>query len=285
MWPRRVQAQPRKSGVPKSGAPKGGAPKGGAPQGGAPKGGAHHRLNVVWPQLSPNERALVKSQSGPLSSVPFTAMPIHRGSKLDSEPFRVLLLRRLRLPLPFTVCTCRCGRPLDAFGHHRAACSTGGLLGRRGFAAESAIAQIFREGGARVKGGGPRRVGGPEGWGAPEGWGPPKGGGPRRVGGPEGWGAPKGGGPRRVGGQNFALFIWSSKTPPKFNEKTPRETPKERNGGGRGKEKSEILGGPVEGGEVWRKVQGSPNQQQPQQPQQRQTQNKWGPEGAARSPK
>ena len=110
----------------------------------------HHRLNVVWPQLSPNERALVRSQSGPLSSVPFTAMPIHRVSKLDSEPFRVLLLRRLRLPLPFTVCTCRCGRPLDAFGHHRAACSTGGLLGRRGFAAESAIAQIFREGGARV---------------------------------------------------------------------------------------------------------------------------------------
>ena len=91
----------------------------------------HHRVNVVWSQLSPNERALVRSQSGPFSSVPFTAMPIHRVSKLDSEPFRVLLLRRLRLPLPFTVCTC--GRPLDAFGHHRAACSTGGLLGRRGF--------------------------------------------------------------------------------------------------------------------------------------------------------
>ena len=68
------------------------------------------------------------------------------------------------------------------------------------------------------------------------------------------------------------------KTPPKFNEKTPRETQKQRNGGGKGKKKSEILGGLAEG------VQGSPNQQQPQQPQptQRQTQNKWGP---ARSPK
>ena len=97
----------------------------------------HHRTNVVWPQLSPDERALVRSQSGPLSSVPFTAMPVHRVSKLDSEPFRVLLLRRLRLPLPFTVCTCQCCRPLDAFDHHRAACSTGGLLGRRGFATES----------------------------------------------------------------------------------------------------------------------------------------------------
>ena len=92
--------------------------------------------------------SLVRSQSGPLSSVPFTVMPMHRVSKLDSEPFRVLLLRRL--PLPFTVCTCRCGHPFDAFGHHRAAYSTGGLLGRRGFAAVSTIAQIFREGGARV---------------------------------------------------------------------------------------------------------------------------------------
>ena len=39
-----------------------------------------------------------------------------------------------------------------------------------------------------------------------------------------------------------------SKTPPEFNEKTPRETQKERNGGGKGKKKSEILGGPAEGG-------------------------------------
>ena len=38
------------------------------------------------------------------------------------------------------------------------------------------------------------------------------------------------------------------KTPPKFHEETPRETQKERNGGGKGKKKSEILGGPAEGG-------------------------------------
>ena len=35
-----------------------------------------------------------------------------------------------------------------------------------------------------------------------------------------------------------------SKTPPKFHEKTPRETQKERNGGGKGKKKREILGSP-----------------------------------------
>ena len=75
----------------------------------------------------------------------------------------------------------------------------------------------------------------------------------------------------------------SSKIQPKFNEKTPRETHKERNGGGRGKKRAKFWA-------VRRKVvQGSPNQQQPQQPQpqpqQRQTQNKWGPKGPAPSPK
>ena len=53
-----------------------------------------------WPHLSLAERALVRSQSGPLASVPFTALPIHRISRMDPEPFRVLLLRRLRMPPP-----------------------------------------------------------------------------------------------------------------------------------------------------------------------------------------
>ena len=36
-------------------------------------------------------------------------------------------------------------------------------------------------------------------------------------------------------------------TPPKFHEKTPRETQKERHGSGRGQKKRGILGGPGEG--------------------------------------
>ena len=56
--------------------------------------------NRWWPHLSLAERALVRSQSGPLASVPFTALPIHRISRMDPELFRVLLLRRLRMPLP-----------------------------------------------------------------------------------------------------------------------------------------------------------------------------------------
>ena len=104
----------------------------------------------MWPQLSVSERASVRSQSGPLASAPLTAFPVCRVTRIGSELFRTLLLRRLRLPLPLSVRSCVCGRRLDVFGHHRAACSRAGVLGRRGFAVESAVEQICREAGARV---------------------------------------------------------------------------------------------------------------------------------------
>ena len=46
--------------------------------------------------------------------------------------------------------TCRCGRQLDVFGHHRAACHVAEVLGKRGFKLECAAAQVCREAGARV---------------------------------------------------------------------------------------------------------------------------------------
>ena len=46
--------------------------------------------------------------------------------------------------------SCRCGRPLDQFGHHRAACARAGILGKRGFALESVLARVCREAGGRV---------------------------------------------------------------------------------------------------------------------------------------
>ena len=70
-------------------------------------------------------------------------------TRIESHLFRLLLLRRLRLPLPPCVPVCRCGRPLDSFGH-RAACPRAGLLARRGFAVEMAAAKVCREAGARV---------------------------------------------------------------------------------------------------------------------------------------
>ena len=103
--------------------------------------------DALWPTLSAQERALMRSQCGPLSSVAFTAFPTSRLTRFDSQPFWVLLLRRLHLRLPLSARACQCGRPLDAFGHHRSACATSGVLGRRGFPLESAAARVCREAG------------------------------------------------------------------------------------------------------------------------------------------
>ena len=110
----------------------------------------HHLQTVVWPTLSEPERALWRSHSGPLASVVFVALPTTRTTRIEPQLFRVLLSRRLRLPLPFTSRSCRCGRLHDVFGHHRAACAEAGVLGRRGYALESAGAQVCREAGGRV---------------------------------------------------------------------------------------------------------------------------------------
>ena len=46
---------------------------------------------------------------------------------------------------------CRCGRPFDCLGHHRAACSVAGILGKRGFPLENAAARVCREAGTRIQ--------------------------------------------------------------------------------------------------------------------------------------
>ena len=90
----------------------------------------------------------LRSQGFP--GLPFTTLPINPFHRFESHLFRVLLLRRLHLPLPLSSRVCRCGRPLDVLGHHRAVCAEAGVLGRRGYALESAAARICREAGARV---------------------------------------------------------------------------------------------------------------------------------------
>ena len=109
-----------------------------------------YRTDVVWPRLSTTEQALFRSQSGPMSGLPFSSVPSSPPTRFAPQLFRVLLLRRLWLALPFSSRTCRCGRPLDVLGHHRAACSRAGVLGSRGFSLESAAARVCREAGARV---------------------------------------------------------------------------------------------------------------------------------------
>ena len=70
--------------------------------------------------------------------------PSSPSSRIEPHLFRVLLLRRLRLPLPPVSRTCQCGHPTDVLGHHRAACARAGVLGWRGFALESAAARVSR---------------------------------------------------------------------------------------------------------------------------------------------
>ena len=104
----------------------------------------------IFDTLSDRDRALIRSQAGPGAGVALRVAPTNRLTTIEPHLFRVVLLRRLRLPLPLSVRSCRCGRAIDIFGHHRAACSRAGVLGRRGFALESAVARICREAGGRV---------------------------------------------------------------------------------------------------------------------------------------
>ena len=107
-------------------------------------------FETLFSSLSPAARALLLSQAGPHSSRALTVLPTHEDVTLPSAHFRVLLLRRLRLPLPLAPRACACRRPLDVLGDHRAACATAGVLASRAIPLERALARVCREAGARV---------------------------------------------------------------------------------------------------------------------------------------
>ena len=95
-------------------------------------------------------RALLLSQAGPHAGRAFTVFPTSAELTVPSPLFRVLLLRRLRLPLPVTPRTCACRGRLDSLGDHRAACATSGVLASRALPLERAVARVCQEAGARV---------------------------------------------------------------------------------------------------------------------------------------
>ena len=88
-------------------------------------------------------------RSRPFASRFLTTVPTCPALSYPSHLFRVLLLRRLRLPL-LSQRYCRCRRPLDSLGDHRAACAWAGVLRSRGRPLERAAARVCREAGARV---------------------------------------------------------------------------------------------------------------------------------------
>ena len=71
------------------------------------------REEVLFEQMTPQARALVRSQSGPGGNMALTTAPTSVLTKIPPHLFRVVLLRRLRLPLPLSQHPCRCGRPID----------------------------------------------------------------------------------------------------------------------------------------------------------------------------
>ena len=68
----------------------------------------------------------------------------------ERKTFRVLLLRRLHMPLPLAPRTCACRGRLDPLGDHRAACANSGVLASRALPIERALARVCQEAGARV---------------------------------------------------------------------------------------------------------------------------------------
>ena len=74
-------------------------------------------MTAVWPRLSDTSRALLRSQGGPLAGLHFSCCQSSFHTRFAPQVFRVLLLRRLWLPLPPTKRTCGCvGSPRFRLG-------------------------------------------------------------------------------------------------------------------------------------------------------------------------
>ena len=77
----------------------------------------------------------------------FTVLPTSDIVAVSDPHFRVLLLRRLRLPLPLGPRACSCRSFLGEYGDHRAAFSNSGVLASRALPLERAVARVCLEAG------------------------------------------------------------------------------------------------------------------------------------------
>ena len=110
------------------------------------------RERSLLPALPPASQALLRSQSGAGAGAWLFAVPSDPGTALPPHHMLICLRRRLRLPLPLSFANCGqaagshgCGRPLDIYGDHNAACPRSGALPRRGHLLEQVWVRVCRE--------------------------------------------------------------------------------------------------------------------------------------------
>jgi hypothetical protein len=98
--------------------------------------------------------ARLRSCGGPFASVWLTAAPTSDSLRLSTTELQCALRRRLGLPVSAVAERCEgCSRQLDAYGHHRMACTRTGRLHARHKGLLAAWRQVFVEAGGSV----PRR--------------------------------------------------------------------------------------------------------------------------------
>ena len=102
---------------------------------------------MIFNDIDLTPRALLLSQAGDAASCAFTPPPTSADTWVPDAEYRVMLLRKLRLPLPLALKRCPCGGRLDEYGDHRSACAQVGVLARRASPLERAAARICKEAG------------------------------------------------------------------------------------------------------------------------------------------
>ena len=112
----------------------------------------HYRDTAVMPNLTPADRAHIRSHSGRFASAVLIGAPTSAHFEIQASDFRVLVLERLRLPVGLCDATCDgCGANIDVLGRHRGACPRSGRLKIRSVPMEKATATICREAGGTVR--------------------------------------------------------------------------------------------------------------------------------------
>ena len=88
-------------------------------------------LEMLFNDIQPTSRALLLSQAGDAVSCAFTAPLASADTWVPDAEYRVLVLRRLRLPLPLAPKRYPCGGRVDEYGDHLSACAQVGVLARK----------------------------------------------------------------------------------------------------------------------------------------------------------